>query len=64
MAAQGRSEGVTGSVPLEWVALHAVGARERLFPLEALVHTKRFTTNMDETVSLNRRHPNEGDVSE
>ena len=57
-------EGVTGHLPLEWVAPHAVGARERLFPLEALVHTKRFTTNMYETVSLNRRHPNEGDVSE
>ena len=25
-------EGVTGHLPLEWVAPHEVGARERLFP--------------------------------
>jgi hypothetical protein len=28
------TEGVTGHFPLEWVAPHEVGARERLFPLE------------------------------
>lgn len=26
------TEGVTGHLPLEWVAPHEVGARERLFP--------------------------------
>jgi hypothetical protein len=30
--AQGATEGVTGHLPLEWVAPHEVGARERLFP--------------------------------
>jgi|GEM_PF-4745598 len=29
---QRATEGVTGHLPLEWVAPHEVGARERLFP--------------------------------
>jgi hypothetical protein len=32
--ARGGSEGVAGYLPLEWVAPHAVGARERLFPTD------------------------------
>ena len=31
-ASKEATEGVTGHLPLEWVAPHAVGARERLFP--------------------------------
>ena len=31
-ATQRATEGVTGHLPLEWVAPHEVGVRERLFP--------------------------------
>ncbi|GAA5134898.1 hypothetical protein GCM10023213_07250 [Prosthecobacter algae] len=38
-------EGVTGHFPLEWVAPHSVGARERLFPpmaYENLQFTQKY----------------------
>ena len=35
------AEGVTGHFPLEWVAPHAVGARERLFPPNAVIQKRR-----------------------
>ena len=41
----GAKEGVTGNVPLEWVAPHAVGAREKPFPANASIPTGQKPLN-------------------